>query len=269
MNILERVINQKKNNLERNKDAIPVSELEKSEYFNRETFSLAEKFRGIFYPGIIAEFKRKSPSKGIINDRVPVEEVTKGYTDAGAVALSVLTDMEFFQGSVQDIMTIRPVTPAPILQKDFIIDEYQILEAKSIGADVILLIAAALDVKQTKKLAELAKSFNLDVLLEIHDKNELNHINEHVDLVGVNNRDLETFKVDINTSMVLVEMIPDEFIKISESGIEKPMDILLLHEAGFKGYLIGESFMKHEHPSAACKEFINKIMKSFPEANAI
>jgi indole-3-glycerol phosphate synthase len=178
---------------------------------------------------------------------------------AGASGLSVLTDEHFFGGNNQDLITARKFNFCPILRKDFIIDEYQILEAKSIGADTILLIAAALTPEQTEKLAAFAKSLGLEVLLEIHNQQELEHLNSSVDLVGVNNRDLKTFDVDIAISKGLAPQIPDHYIKVSESGISKPETILELRGYGFKGFLIGQRFMMHSRPEKKCREFIQQL----------
>jgi len=181
----------------------------------------------------------------------------------GASALSVLTDTEFFGGKNEDLTTARKFNYCPILRKDFIIDEYQIVEAKSIGADAILLIAAVLPSERLKELARFAKSLGLEVLMEVHSGDELkSHLNEHLDVVGVNNRDLKTFKVNIDTSINLAEAIPDQFVKISESGINNPDSVVKLMSHGFQGFLIGEYFMSHARPGAACAEFIQKIKKT-------
>ncbi len=269
MNVLEKIIKRKKEILEKQKSNTPIGHLERSQYFHRDVISLAERFKKYFYPAIISEFKRKSPSKGVINAGVNVDEVTRGYAKAGAIALSVLTDHEFFGGNPEDLEIARSLNEIPILRKDFIVDEYQLIEAKSIGADVILLIAAALGKNETIRLAKYAKSLNLDVLLEIHDEQELVCLNEYVDIVGVNNRNLGNFHVSIETSLKLADKIPPDFIRISESGIDKPSDIHLLYEVGYKGFLIGECFMKEENPVLACQDFIKKLMVGFPNDKMI
>ena len=211
--------------------------------------------------GSIAEFKRKSPSKGIINDKLTVFEVTRGYAEAGAAGLSVLTDEVFFGGSSEDLMKARAANPeTPILRKDFIIDEYQILEARAFGADIILLIAANLTPEKVKSLAKFAKNLNLEVLLEIHDKHELETaLCEDVDIVGVNNRNLKNFaEQNVNASLELADLIPKNFVKISESCISKPETIRQLQAVGYKGFLIGETFMKTENPGKALAEFIKR-----------
>ena len=209
--------------------------------------------------GVIAEFKRKSPSKGIINATADAAETTLAYNNAGASALSVLTDEQFFGGSNENLLKARRVNEIPVLRKDFIIDEFQIVEAKSIGADIILLIASNLEIKQCLTLAKFAKNLGLNVLLEVHNKEELKFINEFVDAVGVNNRNLNTFTVDVNTSLNLVKDIPNDFLKISESGIYKPETIKMLKSAGFQGFLIGENFMREANPGEACKKFIEEL----------
>ena len=208
--------------------------------------------------GIIAEFKRKSPSKGIINDKAGVEEVTKAYTSFGASCLSVLTDEHFFGGSTQDLISAR-VNQVPILRKDFIIDEYQVVEARAMGADVILLIAACLSPARVKALAVFAKALELEVLLEIHNEEELQHICDETGIVGVNNRDLKTFTVDINRSVELSKKIPADKIKIAESGIHDVETIDIFKKAGFKGFLIGENFMKQPDPMIAFADFVNQL----------
>ena len=225
MSLLEKIISHKRQELKECRDNKPVKVLEKSQFFSRSSLSLVQAILNPDKTGIIAEFKRKSPSRGIINDRVTLEEVTTGYFRSGASALSVLTDYEFFGGTTDDLTRARELNPLPILRKDFIIDEYQIVEAKSIGADAILLIAAALDTDQTKQLARFARSLDLEVLLEVHHADELRHLNEFISVTGVNNRDLNTFMVDTELSVRLAGEIPDGMLKISESGITSPLTI--------------------------------------------
>ena len=209
---------------------------------------------------MIAEIKRKSPSKGMINEHVSVERTSIGYMKAGASGLSVLTDKKYFGGSSEDLKVARSFNFCPILRKDFIVDEYQIVEAKSIGADVILLIAAALSKQQIEKFAGLASSMGMEVLLEVHDEEELNaSISDKVDLLGVNNRNLKTFETTIQTSIDLVSKIPDDFVKVTESGLHSPQVVNELKTHGFEGFLIGESFMKQGRPEKAAKEFISQL----------
>jgi indole-3-glycerol phosphate synthase len=237
---------------------VSIDELQQSDLFMRSTFSLKDFLLDETKTGIIAEFKRQSPSKGIINGTADVLEVTKAYTLNGASCLSVLTDEHFFGGSEQDLRKAR-VNDIPILRKDFIIDEYQIVEARSMGADVILLIAACLTPERVKELATFAKSIQLEVLLEIHSEEELQHICDETELVGVNNRDLKTFTVDINRSIELSKKIPDNKIKIAESGINDIETIRIFRQAGFKGFLIGENFMKQPDPTIAFAIFVKQL----------
>lgn len=260
MNILDKIIAHKTKEVADKKNVYPKERLEQSKHFERQTLSLKQSILDEKKTGIIAEIKRKSPSKGVINGNIAVEKVSKGYVQAGASALSVLTDHAFFGGKNEDLTVAREVNACPILRKDFIIDEYQILEAKAIGADAILLIVAALSPSKLVQLARFAHSLNLEVLMEVHNEAELNeNLNQYIDLVGVNNRDLKTFKTDIDTSIRLADLIPKEFVKISESGINDPKTLVKLKQYGFEGFLIGGYFMEFEHPEKACKEFIVKL----------
>jgi indole-3-glycerol phosphate synthase len=258
MNILEKIIEQKRKEVEQRKADADVKALEKERFFTRQTYSLKQFISDPVKTGIIAEYKRKSPSKGIINDRDSVESVTRMYAGYGASGISVLTDYNFFGGSLDDLMAARD-NDVPLLRKDFMIDEYQIVEAKAFGADVILLIAACLSPKEVKDLALAAKKLELEVLLELHDQSELDHICGEVDLVGVNNRNLKNFEVDLEHSIRMAEKIGDDFIKIAESGINDVNNIRYLKQHGFKGFLIGEYFMKQEDPGRAFKEFIYSL----------
>jgi len=262
MTILDTIIAEKYKEVAAQKAIMPVFKLERTEIFSRKPISLKESLTKSGSSGIIAEFKRKSPSKGVINDKVKVEDVTSGYTHAGAAGLSVLTDRQFFGGSLVDLIAARHVNRTPILRKDFMVDEYQIIEAKASGADVILLIAAALNPEQIKKLAQCAKSLELEILFEIHTREELDKIVDEVDMVGVNNRNLKDFKVDIEHSLKLASELPEKFIKVSESGIDNPATIKYLKNNGFKGFLIGENFMKQSDPGKACSEFIDQLNKA-------
>lgn len=262
MNILDKIIAHKEQEVAERKGLYPTKLLEKSIYFSSETISLRKYLLRDDKVGIIAEIKRKSPSKGMIHEFVSIEQTSISYMQGGASALSILTDTEFFGGKNEDLTSARKFNYCPILRKDFTIDEYQIVEAKSIGADAILLIAAALSPEKLKSLAQFAKSLGLEVLMEVHNGDELaSHLNEHVDVVGVNNRDLKSFEVSIDTSIELAKSIPDQFVKISESGINDPETVLKLMSHGFQGFLIGEHFMSHGRPGAACADFIQKIKK--------
>lgn len=258
MNILETIISEKKIEVKKRKQIKSISELEKSNLFKRETFPFKKFLLNRNKTGIIAEFKRKSPSKGFINNLSTVRDVTEGYMKYGASALSVLTDEKFFGGSLQDLIEAR-VNELPVLRKDFIIDEYQVIESKAYGADIILLIAACLSKTEVKQFSGLAKNFGLNVLLEVHDENELEHLCDDIDVVGINNRDLKSFKVDLNQSIELCKKIPADRIKISESGIDNVKAIQYLKKNGFSGFLMGEKFMKEKYPQKAFAKFVNEL----------
>jgi indole-3-glycerol phosphate synthase len=260
MNILEEIIHHKHAEVAERKSLYPVKLLEQSIYFDSPTVSLKKYVQRKDKSGIIAEIKRRSPSQGDINPYVSVERTSIGYMQAGASALSVLTDKKYFGGSNDDLTVARKFNFCPILRKDFVVDEYQIVEAKSIGADAILLIAAALEAKQLAKLADFAHSLHLEVLLEVHNEKELEENREAaVDLVGVNNRDLKTFITNTETSKRLAEKIPHHMVKVSESGIEKPDTIIELRTYGYEGFLMGQNFMQHSRPEKACKEFVDEL----------
>jgi len=260
MNILKKIIETKKLEIEEKQKEVTTSQLSNYQFFNRKCNSLKTNLLKNGSSGIIAEFKTKSPSKGEINSTVSVENVTKSYVEAGAAGLSVLTDFQYFDGSLDNLAKARETNPGiPILQKDFIIDEYQLIEAKAFGADVILLIAANLEFKQAETLAKKAKNLGMEVLMEIHNAKELKMVNDYVDIVGVNNRNLKNFKTDVEISAKLAGSIPHRFVKISESGLEKPETIRYLWEKGFRGFLIGETFMKTENPGETCKKLILKL----------
>ena len=262
MSILDKIIEHKRREVETRKSLYPVKLLEQSIFFGSATVSLKKYVQRDDKTGIIAEFKRKSPSKGIINQHASVERTTIGYMQAGASALSVLTDKEFFGGSNEDLTLVRKFNYCPILRKDFTIDEYQIVEAKSIGADAILLIAAVLTAEESKSLAQFAHSLGLEVLLEVHDEAELEAQKEiGADLIGVNNRNLKTFEVSIDVSKRLAALIPDSVVKVSESGISDPRTIMELRDFGYKGFLMGENFMKHARPEVSAMEFMDELRK--------
>lgn len=263
MNILEAIIESKRIEVEQRKIETPVEVLLQSELYSIPRLSLKQFLLDDSKTGIIAEFKRRSPSKGSINEDADVVEVTTSYANNGASCLSVLTDELFFGGSTEDLIKAR-VNKIPILRKDFIIDEYQITEAKAMGADVILLIAACLTSSEVKRLAVYAKSLGLEVLLELHGEEELEHICDETEIVGINNRNLKTFEVDIEQSLRMAKQIPLNKIKVAESGISNVETILLFKQNGFRGFLIGENFMKEENPGEAFKKFINQLKKVLP-----
>ncbi|NQY05070.1 MAG: indole-3-glycerol phosphate synthase TrpC [Flavobacteriaceae bacterium] len=259
MTILDQIIKDKKVEVALRKSIIPIKQLEASVLFERATFSLANNLRNSS-TGIIAEHKRRSPSKSVINQKVSVPEVASGYQLAGVCGMSVLTDGKYFGGSLDDLILARATSNLPLLRKEFIIDEYQILEAKAYGADVILLIAAVLSRTEIKQLSECAKKLGLDVLLEVHNLEELQKsIMPSIDMLGVNNRNLKTFEVSTDISKELSTHIPNDFLKVSESGISSIEAILDLKNYGYKGFLIGENFMKTESPANSALSFINEL----------
>lgn len=259
MNILDEIVADKKKEVALKKLIIPLSQLEQSVLFSRHTVSLATALRNSSI-GIIAEHKRRSPSKSEINQHLNVQDVAKGYEHAGVCGMSVLTDAKYFGGSLDDLVLARAATHFPLLRKEFIIDAYQIIEAKAYGADVILLIAAILTKVEIKHFSELAKSLDLDVLLEVHDKEELvKSIMPSLDMIGVNNRNLKTFEVSLETSKALSSLIPNDFVKVSESGISSVESIKTLKQFGFQGFLIGENFMKTDNPGESARKFIKKL----------
>lgn len=258
MNILDKIIAHKRIEVAERKAVTSIADLEKSPAFSRRVLSLKQFLLDDNKTGIIAEFKRKSPSKGIINGDADVVAVTTAYAQHGASGLSVLTDATFFGGSTEDLVKAR-VNNIPILRKEFIIDEYQIVEAKAMGADVILLIAACLTPADVKRLAAFAQSLQLEVLLELHDEEELTHICEETVLVGINNRNLKTFVVDIERSLAMAQRIPAGKVKIAESGISSAENIRLFRDHGFRGFLIGENFMKEPNPGLAFEQFVKAI----------
>ena len=259
MNILDKIVLDKRIEVDLRKSLIPVRQLEQSVLFERGTNSLAQSLI-TSNSGIIAEHKRRSPSKSVINQSLNVQDVASGYENAGVCGMSVLTDGKYFGGSLDDLIIARASCNLPLLRKEFIIDEYQILEAKAYGADVILLIAAILTREEIKQFSELAKSLNLDVLLEVHNEEELHKsIMPSLDMVGVNNRNLKTFEVSLETSKQLSQLIPNDFVKVSESGISSIEAIKELKPFGYQGFLIGENFMKTDNPGESAKSFINKL----------
>jgi indole-3-glycerol phosphate synthase len=259
-NILDKIVIKKLEEIEAAKQKVSIEDLKQSEFFSRTCYSLSQFINDSERTGIIAEFKRQSPSKGIINSKVSVTEVTQGYAAAGASAISVLTDTSFFGGCKEDLIEARKANEVPLLRKDFMLDEYQVYEAKAWGADIILLIAAILTPEQIQYLARLAKSLTLNVLLEVHSLEELERsLCDDLDAIGVNNRNLGNFSVTLNHSYDLVNRIPDQFIKVSESGISDFRTILELKKVGFNGFLIGENFMKQENPGEAMKQFVSEF----------
>ena len=258
VSILNKILASKALEVAERKQQLPVSALEKAPAFSRKCLSMKESLLNSS-SGIISEFKRKSPSLGWIHEDADAVDITSGYSAAGASGISILTDFEYFGGTPMDLMAARQFITCPVLRKDFVIDEYQLYEAKAIGADVVLLIAAALTVEKTLALAQKAHELGLEVLLEVHNAEEIGHANDFVDMMGVNNRNLKTFEQSIQTSFDLAALIPTKFVKVSESGISKIETVKELCKVGYKGFLMGENFMKEENPAAALGKFIEGL----------
>lgn len=259
-NILDQIVTNRRQEVSFLKKALPLAEVIKRIDLNYVSNSLSKALIQEGASGIIAEFKRRSPSRGIINNKVESSMVAKGYAEAGASGISVLTEEKYFGGYSSDLEDVLKVNPLiPILRKDFIVDEYQIFESRMLNADVILLIAAVLDKKQIADFVSIAHELDMEVLLELHEEYELEKIDERVDLMGINNRNLKDFSVDIERSLILMEKLPPEAIKIAESGLSDPGVVNQLRERGFKGFLLGENFMKTNNPGEACREFIHRL----------
>lgn len=259
MTILEKIVARKRNEVEERKKLCPVAVLEKSANFHRKPLSLKASILCEGSTGIIAEFKRRSPSAGIINETAHPEEVCRQYMDAGSSAVSVLTDHDFFGGSSDDLLNARQHVTSPVLRKDFIIDEYQIVEARSIGADAVLLIAELHIAPRLVQLHDFAVSLGLEVLLEIHDEKSIPGIPYNAEIIGINSRNLATFSVNHDHPEKIIRLLPEKVVKVAESGIRSVSDYLSLKNAGFDAFLIGECFMKAEDPGGACKAFIDEI----------
>ncbi|MGC8803512.1 MAG: indole-3-glycerol phosphate synthase TrpC [Bacteroidales bacterium] len=262
MSILDDIIHYKRQEVKEKKQITPVEVLCNSSLFQRIPFSLAESIEGKKGKAVIAEYKRKSPSKGIINDLSDVVQTTVGYMHAGVAGISILTDEKFFGGSPKDLINVRAQIRIPILRKDFIVDPYQVYEAKAMGADVILLIAACLTATEMLELSQLATSLRLETLFEIHDIDEIDKLPKEARLVGVNNRNLKNFEVDLNHSKQICNSLPRNCLKIAESGIHSVEDANILSSAGFDAFLIGEYFMKQESPETACRNFLEALNKA-------
>lgn len=259
MDILNKIADDKRREVALKKTVVPIRQLEKSALFESTPHSLTRMLTQQ-NAGIIAEHKRRSPSKAVINQNLSVESVIRGYTDAGASCISVLTDGQYFGGSLDDLLLARACTGLPLLRKEFIINEYQLLEARSYGADVVLLIAALLSRDEISSLSQTAQSLGLEVLLEVHDEGELHKaLMPSLNLIGVNNRNLKNFRVSLDTSKELAALIPEEFIRVSESGISSVAAIRDLCEYGYQGFLVGEHFMKSEDPGQTAANFIKQL----------
>ncbi len=261
MTILDKIILQKRAEIAQWDRKKRYEIYSKSEYVFRPKNSLTVKMEASIYPQFICEFKRKSPSKQDINLLADLEKTIESYAYGGAAAISVLTDEKFFGGSMADLQKARSLVSVPILCKDFMIDEIQVLQAKAAGADIILIIVAALDMPDAIKIAKMARTLDMEILLELHSEQELCYMDIQPDFVGINNRNLRTFEVDLDRSIHLAEKIPNRFIKIAESGISKPEQVAKLYAAGFRTFLMGEYFMRQADSELALREFILKSQK--------
>jgi len=257
--ILQTIVEQKHKELEFLQSQYSTADFKQQKYFQRTCYSAKAALTENNASGIIAEFKRQSPTKGPINPNANIKCVVESYQEANASVISVLTDKDFFGAKDTDFENARACLTTPLLRKDFLVHPYQVYQSKAMGADLILLIASILTIEEVKTMSQLAKELGMEVLLEIHDESELNHINPHIDLVGVNNRNLKDFSVDLNHSVHLSEQIPSEFIKVAESGISGEDDIQHLKNNGFQAFLIGEYLMKQKNPGQACHLLINRI----------
>ena len=261
MTILDKIVAEKRQEVAHREAETSAAALQAQPDFTRSIVSARAALTAAGSTGIIAEFKRRSPSKGVINSTAEAGATTAGYVAAGAAVLSVLTDEPFFGGTPADLRAARAACPnTPILRKDFIISEYQITEARAMGADLILLTASCLTPAEVVQFSEFAHSLGLEVLLEVHDEAELrSHLTDSVDLVGVNNRNLSTFVTDVDTSARLAALIPSHFVKVAESGLQHASTILALRETGYQGFLIGETFMKTAGPAAALAGLVAEL----------
>jgi indole-3-glycerol phosphate synthase len=263
MTILEEIVAFKHGETAERRELVPVKKLERSEHFAVPVVSLVSYLRRTDKVGIIAEIKRRSPSRGMLNEYISVEQLSIGYMQAGASALSILTDTKYFGGTNDDLTMARRFNYCPVLRKDFVVDEYQIVEARAIGADAVLLIAGVLSEKQIKEFAALAKSLGLEVVLEIHSAEELPGGLENIDVLGVNNRNLQDFTTNVDRSFELAEALPPNgVVKISESGLSDAETIIKLKQAGFEGFLIGETFMRTSRPETACAALVQKLQEA-------
>ena len=260
MNILQEIVNDIQKDLVLKKQIVPIDRLESSPLFERQTNSLRQRI--VETEGIIAEHKRRSPSKPNINFGLRLADVAQGYASAGVAGMSVLTNNQYFGGSLEDLLLARQACELPLLRKEFMVDEYQVLEAKANGADAILLIAACLERQDIQTLSTLAQQLGMEVLLEVHNADELEKsIMPSIDMIGVNNRDLTSFHVSLETSKSLIDQIPNEFVKLSESGLSSPESVLELRDCGYQGFLMGEHFMKADDPGISAQNFIKSLAK--------
>lgn len=258
MNILEKIVAFKKEEVKKRKIDFPVSSLQESEFYTMAPVSFYNALKKAG-PSVIGEFKRKSPSRGIINPQAEPADVARGYENGGVAAMSILTDNEFFGGTNNDLMTVARVSKIPLLRKEFIVDEYQIIESKSIGASAILLIASVLTKKEISRFSRLATESGLDILFEIHSAEELEKISDDIKIIGVNNRNLNNFDVSITNSVNIINLLPADCIRVAESGFKTADEVALLYGSGYDSFLIGEHFMRSVDPGESAKRFIQEL----------
>ncbi len=256
--ILHEIVENKFIEVERQKSQIPLAELVAVSRNMPPVRSMSRSLQES-PNGIIAEFKRRSPSKGWIKESADASVIPALYAAAGASALSILTDLDYFGGSLKDIEVARPKVDIPIIRKEFIVDEYQLYQARVVGADAVLLIASALTAERCGELIDLSHELGLEVLLELHNQSELQYVGRGVEMVGINNRNLGTFHTDVANSFSMAELLPEGVVRVSESGISDPQTVNELRGAGYRGFLIGENFMRTENPGESLAQFIAKV----------
>jgi indole-3-glycerol phosphate synthase len=260
MNILDEIVQYKRDEVIRRQKKVKLSSLQEMEYFHRKPFSLQQSLQNGKPFSIIAEIKRSSPSAGTLNNNVHPPTRAVQYTEAGARGISVLTDEKFFSGSLDDLQSVRASISIPILRKDFIIDEYQLFEAKAYGADAVLLIAAILEKSQLKELFCAARELGLECLVELYEQKEIDRLDmDQMKLIGINNRNLRTLEVNLTHSIEIAKLLPKDSTIVSESGIQSSNDLKTLKQAGITSALIGEYFMKSEHPGETLKNLLQEI----------
>ncbi len=261
--ILETIVADKRVEVQNQKESVPPAQLyEMVEALMAEDAHAARSMRGsllVSPSGIISEFKRKSPSKGWIHEDSRVEDVVPLYSTGGAAAISILTDEKYFGGNLRFIQKVRGEVDTPILRKDFIVDEYQLFQARMVGADAVLLIAACLKRDECRSLAHTAHELGLETLLEVHSEKELEYVGDNIDMVGVNNRNLGTFHTDVQNSFRLAACLPKDYVLVSESGIDNAATIRQLRDVGFRGFLVGEALMKTDNPGESLARLIKEI----------
>jgi len=260
MNILETIVEHKREEIAERKRKLKVSALSDMEYFHRQPLSLTKSLRQCERFSIIAEIKRSSPSAGSIAKNISPEKLAQEYQSNGAAGISVLTDERFFSGTLKDLTCVRESISIPLLRKDFIINDYQLFEAKAYGADAVLLIAAILEQSQLHELFAASKELGLECLVELYEQQEIDKLDfDSMNLIGINNRDLRTFTVDLNHSIEIAKLLPHNVTIVSESGIQSSSDLKKLKDVNIHAALIGEFLMKSEQPGYALKQLLQEV----------